>query len=46
MQLQMSRRRFLPASVATGLSAAERRMQLSLSVRVAESFENKEKSSR
>jgi len=38
MQLQMSRRRFLAASVATGLSA-ERRMQLSLSVRVAESFE-------
>ncbi len=45
MQFDISRRGFLAASVASGLNAAKPGMQLSLSVRVAESFENKEKSS-
>lgn len=45
MRFVLSRRGFLATSLASGLCAREQRMRLSLSVRVAESFENKEKSS-
>lgn len=45
MRFVLSRRGFLAASIASRLFAREQRMRLSLSVRVAESFENKEKSS-
>ena len=45
MRFVLSRRGFLAAPLASPLFAREPRMRLSLSVRVAESFENKEKSS-
>jgi sugar phosphate isomerase/epimerase len=45
MRFLVSRRSFLAAAAAARAMAAGHRMQLSLSVRVAESFENKEKSS-
>jgi len=45
MRFRISRRQLLLAAAARSLAGAKTRMQLSLSVRVAESFENKEKSS-
>ena len=45
MRFHVSRRQLLLAAAARSLMAAPNRMQLSLSVRVAESFTNKEKSS-
>src|SRR6266481_3268548 len=45
MRFVISRRHLLASCLASRLFAREQHMQLSLSVRVAESFENKEKSS-